>query len=121
MSCVNVLDLIGLRARSKSVPVGFGSRDGGRIIHRQSFHFDTEDTIHTDGGRFDKDVDVSNAAAPPRRCLSRCGGLDGRLATSRRPAVSARDRHTISLARSATSARGGATSAPRCALGAALR
>ena len=48
MSCVNVLDLIGLRARSKSVPVGFGSRDGGRIIHRQSFHFDTEDTIHTD-------------------------------------------------------------------------
>ena len=48
MSCVNVLDLIGLRARSKSVPVGFGSRDGGRIIHRQSFHFDTEDTIHTE-------------------------------------------------------------------------
>ena len=63
MSCVNVLDLIDMRARSKSVPVGFGSRDGGRIIHRQSFHFDTEDTIHTE----DASTKMSTSPTPRRR------------------------------------------------------
>ena len=62
---MNVLDLIVLRARSKSVPVGFGSRDGGRIIHRQSFHFDTEDTIHTE------DASTKMSSSPKQLLQSR--------------------------------------------------